>query len=365
MRQEGEYDAMKALVLSGGKGTRLRPLTYTMPKQLVPVANEPILGYVFRHIQEAGIKDVGVVVSPETQHDVRAFLGKGTRWHVRVHYILQPQPLGLAHAVKVARPFLGDASFVMYLGDNLLAQGIKEFMGEFQSAKPDALIFLKQVRNPQAFGVAVLDQRGHIVKLVEKPKKPPSNLALVGVYFFSPSIHNAIDRIKPSARGELEITDAIQELMRSGRSVKGQILEDWWLDTGKKDDFLAANTVVLDSYVRQSVEGKLDATSRVDGRVQIDKTAKITNSSLRGPVVIGKRCKITNSFIGPYTTIGHGTQIINSAIEHSVILDKCSIENIPRLEDSLIGREAKVIRHDKSHSRALRLLIGDNNVVEV
>ncbi len=355
---------MKALVLSGGKGTRLRPLTHTMPKQLVPVANEPILGYVFHHIKDAGIKDVGVVVSPETQKDIRKFLGKGSRWRVRITYIPQQQPLGLAHAVKIARPFLGDSPFVMYLGDNLLAQGIKEFMEEFHSTNPDALIFLKEVDNPRAFGVAVLNKKGQITKLVEKPKDPPSNLALVGVYFFSPSIHEAIERIRPSARGELEITDAIQELMRSGGSVTGQILKDWWLDTGKKDDFLAANTVVLDDYIKRDIQGKVDSKSNVSGRVRIEKTGRIVNSSVRGPVVIGKRCEIVDSFIGPYTTIGHGTRIINSAIEHSVILDKCYIENIARLEDSLIGREAKVV-HVKNHSRALRLLIGDNNVVEV
>jgi glucose-1-phosphate thymidylyltransferase len=355
---------MKALVLSGGKGTRLRPLTHTMPKQLVPVANEPILGYVFHHIKDAGIKDVGVVVSPETQKDVRRFLGKGSRWRVRITYIPQQQPLGLAHAVKIARPFLGNSSFVMYLGDNLLAQGIKEFLEKFHSTNSDALIFLKEVENPGAFGVAVLNKKGQITRLVEKPKVPPSNLALVGVYFFSPSIHEAIERIRPSARGELEITDAIQELMRSGGSVTGEILKDWWLDTGKKDDFLAANTVVLDDYIKRDIQGKVDSKSKVSGRVRIEKTARIFNSSLRGPVVIGKRCEIVDSFIGPYTTIGHGTRIINSAIEHSVILDKCSVQNIARLEDSLIGREAEVI-HVKNHSRALRLLIGDNNVVEV
>ena len=355
---------MKALVLSGGKGTRLKPLTHTMPKQLVPVANEPILGYVFQHIQDAGIKDVGVVVSPETQNDVRQFLGKGSRWRVRTTYILQQEPLGLAHAVKMARPFLGNSSFVMYLGDNLLAQGIKEFMETFHSEGLDALIFLKEVEDPRAFGVAVLNKKGQVTKLVEKPKKPPSNLALVGVYFFSPSIHEAIERIKPSARGELEITDAIQELMRSGGSVRGQILEDWWLDTGKKDDFLAANTIVLDDYIKRDIKGKVDRKSNVTGRVQIEKTAKIVNSRLRGPIVIGKRCEIVNSFIGPHTTIGHGTRVINSAIEHSVILDRCHIENIARLEDSLVGREARVVRL-KTHSRALRLLIGDNNVVEV
>ncbi|NVL90197.1 MAG: glucose-1-phosphate thymidylyltransferase [Desulfobacterales bacterium] len=355
---------MKALILSGGKGTRLRPLTHTMPKQLVPVANEPILGYVLRHIQDAGIKEVGVVVSPETQNDVRRFLGKGSRWRVRITYIPQEEPLGLAHAVKIARPFLGDSSFVMYLGDNLLAQGIKEFVEDFHSASLDALIFLKEVNNPQAFGVAVLNKKGQVTKLVEKPKVPPSNLALVGVYFFSPGIHEAIKRIKPSARGELEITDAIQELMRSGGTIKGEILEDWWLDTGKKDDFLAANTVVLDDYIKRDIQGKVDSKSKVSGRVRLEKTGKIINSTVRGPVVIGKKCEIVNSFIGPYTTIGHGTHIINSAIEHSVILDECRIENIARLEDSLIGREARVV-HPQNHSSALRLLIGDNNIVEV
>jgi glucose-1-phosphate thymidylyltransferase len=355
---------MKALVLSGGKGTRLRPLTHTMPKQLVPVANEPILGYVFRHIQDAGIKEVGVVVSPETQKDVRQFLGKGSRWRVRTTFIPQKEPLGLAHAVKVARPFLGNSPFVMYLGDNLLAQGIRDFTETFQGAGLDALIFLKEVDNPRAFGVAVLNKKGEVTKLVEKPKKPPSNLALVGVYFFSPQIHGAIDRIQPSARGELEITDAIQELMATGGSVKGQILKEWWLDTGKKDDFLAANTVVLDDYTKRDIQGKLDSKSKVSGRVQIHKTAKIVNSNLRGPVVIGKKCEIVNTFVGPYTTIGHGTRVLNSAIEHSVILEKCHIENIARLEDSLVGREAKVVR-GKNQSHALRLLIGDNNVVEV
>ena len=265
---------MKALVLSGGKGTRLRPITHTMAKQLVPVANEPILGYVFQHLMEAGIKEVGVVVAPETQADVKSFLKNGGRWGLRIQYILQDQPLGLAHAVKTAQPFLGSSPFVMYLGDNLLAEGIKDYQEQFLKEKLDAFLFLKEVENPRAFGVAVLNKKGHITRLIEKPEKPPSNLALVGVYFFSPKIHQAIARIKPSARGELEITDAIQELMNMKGQVKGHILEGWWLDTGKKDDFLAANTTVLDDYIKRDICGKCDTGSQIIGRVRLAKNSQ-------------------------------------------------------------------------------------------
>lgn len=355
---------MKALVLSGGKGTRLRPITHTMAKQLVPVANEPILGYVFQHLEDAGIKEVGVIVAPETQEDVRAFLKDGRRWKLKVTYILQDQPLGLAHAVKTARPFLGDSPFVMYLGDNLLAEGIKGYREQFLEDKLDAFLFLKEVENPQSFGVAVVDKKGRITKLIEKPKKPPSNLALVGIYFFSPRIHEAIDRIQPSARGELEITDAIQELMNMKGQVKGHKLEGWWLDTGKKDDFLAANTTVLDDYIKRNVCGQCDAQSQVIGRVSLGAEAKVVNSTIRGPVVIGEGAEIVDSFIGPYTTIGPHTRILHSVVEHSVILNHCLIENIPRLEDSLIGRETRVVQGRKQ-AKALRLLIGDNGVVEV
>ncbi|MBI5583085.1 MAG: glucose-1-phosphate thymidylyltransferase [Deltaproteobacteria bacterium] len=355
---------MKALVLSGGKGTRLRPITHTMAKQLVPVANEPILGYVFQHLEDAGIKEVGVIVAPETQEDVRAFLKEGKRWKLKVTYILQDQPLGLAHAVKTAKPFLGDSPFVMYLGDNLLAEGIKGYRERFLEEKLDAFLFLKEVDNPSSFGVAVLDKKGRITKLIEKPKNPPSNLALVGIYFFSPRIHEAIDRIKPSARGELEITDAIQELMNMKGQVKGHKLEGWWLDTGKKDDFLAANTIVLDDYVKRNVCGQCDAQSQIIGRVSLGTGVKVVNSTIRGPVVIGEEAEIIDSFIGPYTTIGPHTRVFHSVVEHSVILNHCLIENIPRLEDSLIGRESRVILGQKQ-SKALRLLIGDNGVVEV
>ncbi len=362
---EGEkLKNIKALVLSGGKGTRLRPLTHTMAKQLVPVANKPILGYVFEHIREAGIKNVGVIVAPETQAEVKSYLGHGEKWNLKITYILQKEPLGLAHAVKTAQRFLKDSPFVMYLGDNLLGKGIRDALRKFWSTAADALIFLKEVSNPQAFGVAVLNRNGRIEKLIEKPKEPPSNLALVGVYFFSRRIHEAINRIKPSWRGELEITDAIQELINTGGRVEGEVLDCWWLDTGKKDDFLAANTTVLDDYVKRQIEGLVDEKSEVTGRVQVDATARIINSIIRGPAIIGPGAEIVDSFIGPYTSIGEGSRITNSAIEHSVILSQAIVEGVPRLEDSILGREAKVIKNQARHM-ALRLMVGDQSVVEV
>ncbi|RMG70905.1 MAG: glucose-1-phosphate thymidylyltransferase [Nitrospirae bacterium] len=355
---------MKALILSGGKGTRLRPLTHTMAKQLVPVAGKPILGYVLDHIAQAGIKDVGVIISPETGGEVKAYLGTGRKWAVKIKYILQEEPLGLAHAVKTARDFLKDDDFVMYLGDNLLKEGVSEAIKKFKKNKPDALIYLKEVENPRQFGVASLNRDGSIKKLVEKPKRPPSNLALVGVYIFSSRIHDAIDRIKPSQRGELEITDAIQELINMGRKVQSQVLEGWWLDTGKKDDLLQANTIVLDEYVKRSITGRVDKNSKVNGRVEIERGARVINSTVRGPVKIGAGAVIENSFIGPFTSIGERVRIVDSVVEHSVILNDSIIKGIERLEDSLIGRGARV---EKNHSRnrALRLMIGDDTTVEV
>lgn len=355
---------IKALVLSGGKGTRLRPLTHTMAKQLVPVANKPILGYVFEHIKGAGIKEVGVIVAPESQGEVKAYLGHGQNWNLKVTYILQKKPLGLAHAVRTAQKFLKNARFVMYLGDNLLGKGIKEAVDKFRKTTSDALIFLKEVSNPRAFGVAILDSKGRIEKLIEKPKDPPSNLALVGVYLFSPRIHEAISRIQPSWRDELEITDAIQELINMGARVEGEVINCWWLDTGKKDDFLAANTTVLDDYVKRQIEGFVDEKSEVSGRVQVDATARIINSIIRGPVIIGPGAEVVDSFIGPYTSIGEGSRITNSVIEHSVILSQSIVEGVPRLEDSILGREAKVIKNQTRH-KALRLMVGDQSLVEV
>lgn len=355
---------MKGLVLSGGKGTRLRPLTYTSAKQLVPVANKPILFYVIENIINAGINEIGIIISPETGEEVKRAVGDGKRWGVKIEYILQENPAGLAHAVKITQPFIGKSPFVMYLGDNLIGSGITGFIDTFHKTKSDAVILLKPVENPSNFGVAEVNKKdGSIVRLVEKPKEPKSNLALVGVYIFSPEIFAAIDEIKPSARGELEITDAIQRLVEKGKKVHSHLLEEWWLDTGKKDDLLAANTIVLDEIIKREIEGDIDSQSNVSGRVKLGKGARVIHSTIRGPVVIGENCHIQNSFIGPYSSIGNNSIITNSALEHCVLLDGCEVTLIDRLEDSLLGRSAKVIKNTKKH-HAHRLSIGDDSVVE-
>jgi glucose-1-phosphate thymidylyltransferase len=354
---------LKALILSGGKGTRLRPLTFTTAKQLIPVANKPILGYVLDQTSQAGLIDTGIIIATETGEYVKDYVKDGSAWGIKVTYMLQ-EPFGLAHAVKTARMFLGDEPFVMYLGDNLLGEGINKLVDKFNREKLDALILLKEVENPASFGVAVLDREGNVMKLMEKPKEPPSNLALVGIYIFSPVVHEAIERIKPSWRNELEITDAVQELINMGCNVKSEMLNSWWLDTGKKDDILTANSIILDEFIKKEIYGNLDDKSKVSGRVKIDKNAAIANSIIRGPVVIGKNSNIENSFIGPYTSIGDNTKIIDSSIEHCVILNGAVIKGIERLEDSLIGKDAKVSKTPNDR-KALRLMIGDYSEIEV
>ena len=350
---------MKALVLAGGKGTRLRPLTYTMAKQLVPVANKPIIHYVMDQIASSGIEDVGVIISPETGHQIRESLKKNP-WGLSFTFILQDEPKGLAHAVMVAQDFLGDDSFLMYLGDNLIGQSIKAFVEEFRTSKPDALILLKEVKDPRMFGVAEVDDKGNVKRLIEKPKVPPSNLALVGIYLFSSRIHDAISKIKPSWRGELEITDAIQRLLDDGGVVRSFILKGWWLDTGKKDDLLEANRVVLDEWVEESVEGFVDGESRVSGRVFLSKGARVERSTIRGPVVIGDGTVIKDSFVGPYTSVGLNCLVESSAVEHSVILDGSKVEGIGRLEDSILGKNARIAVVGSKAGKALRLMIGDD-----
>ena len=354
--------ALKGFVLSGGRGTRLRPLTHTAAKQLVPVANRPILYHVLDNLHEAGVRDVAIIISPETGRAIRESVGDGRQWQFRIEYIVQDQPLGLAHAVKIGHPFLGQDPFVMYLGDNLIGCGIRGYCQEFVSANVDATILLKRVATPTAFGIAEIDENGRIIKLVEKPKDPKSDLALVGIYFFSPKIHQVIEDIKPSWRGELEITDAIQLLMDRGGIVSGHQLDSWWLDTGKKDDLLTANTVLLDDWVKRKLEGDMDSASEVIGRVCLGRGSRIINSKVRGPAVIGENVRIENSFIGPFTSIGNECRILGSVLEHCVVLENSRIEGIDRLEDSLLGKGSAVLRNRGSH-QAYRLMIGDDSEV--
>jgi glucose-1-phosphate thymidylyltransferase len=353
---------MKALVLCGGRGTRLRPLTYTLPKQLVPVANRPILGYVLDHLARAGIREIGVVISPETGPAIRGFVGDGSKWRARVEYIMQEQPLGLAHAVKVSQQFLEGEPFVMYLGDNLLQDGIGAGLNRFQAAGADALIMLKEVSDPRQFGVAVLEG-DRVVRLVEKPQVPPSNLALVGVYIFSPRIHQAIAGLSFSGRGELEITDAIQRLADAGGKVVPVVLSGWWLDTGKKDDLLNANEVVLATYCENQVAGRVNNTT-IHGPVTVGTGAQVNDSELLGPVNIGERVRIEGSVIGPFVSIGAGSVIENARIEHSVILERCEIYGVRTVVQSLIGREVR-LKGKGEVQQQLRLLLSDSSEVEL
>ena len=353
---------MKGLVLSGGQGTRLRPLTHTAAKQLVPVGNRPILFHVLDNLKKAGVEDVGIVISPETGNAVREAVGNGAMWEMRIEYILQSKPLGLAHAVKVAQTFLGSDSFVMYLGDNLIGSGIRGYREKFERSGAQASILLKEVENPSSFGIAEVDGAGCVIRLVEKPKEPKTNLALVGIYFFTPAIHQAIAKISPSWRGELEITDAIQALLEAGGKVLSDRIEAWWLDTGKKDDLLTANTVVLDEWVVRRIEGEINPGSQVTGRVQLGTGSCIVNSTVRGPVVIGDNVRVENSFIGPFTSIASSCRIVSSVLEHCVLLENARIEHVDRLEDSLIGKNSAVIRDHRLH-QAYRLMIGDDSEV--
>jgi glucose-1-phosphate thymidylyltransferase len=356
---------MKGLVLAGGAGTRLRPLTHTGAKQLVPVANRPVLLYVIDNLVDAGIRDIGIIISPETGKEIKATLGDGASWHAKFTFIPQDRPGGLAHAVAIAKPFLDGADFCMYLGDNLIGTMIRESVQKFE-ADPSvtAAVMLKEVQNPSAFGVAEVDERGNVVRLVEKPKEPKSNLALVGVYMFRPSIFEAISQIKPSPRGELEITDAISKLIELGGKVHFSHLTSWWLDTGKKDDMLIANHTVLDDWLKPELLGTIDDQSQVVGRVRLEHGARIERSIVRGPVTIGKDAVISDSRIGPFTAIGDRVTITGSNVEHSVIMEESRIIDVRRLEDSLIGKRV-VVRPCPPRQGALSLMVGDDCVVEL
>src|SRR5215203_2536458 len=353
---------VKGLILSGGKGTRLRPLTYTSAKQLVPIANKPVLFYGIEAIAAAGIRDIGIVVG-DTQAEIRAAVGDGSKFGVRVTYLEQDAPRGLAHAVKISQDFIGDDAFVMYLGDNLLNKGITHFVEEFQREKPAAQILLARVPDPQMFGVAQLEN-GRVVRLVEKPKEPIGDLALVGVYMFGPQVFESVNRIKPSFRNELEITDAIQDLIDRGLTVRPHIVDGWWKDTGKLEDMLEANRLILDTIERR-IDGTVDAQSRVEGKVIIEPGAVVEHSVIRGPVIVGARARIVNAFVGPFTSIMNDAEVRDSEIEHSILLEGSSISNLAnRVEDSLIGKNVKIYRLPVKPS-AYRFMLGDNSEVGI
>ena len=353
---------MKGLILSGGKGTRLRPLTYTSAKQLVPVANKPVLFYGIEALAAAGIRDIGMVVG-DTQAEIRAAVGDGSRWNVAITYIVQDAPRGLAHAVLISQAFIGDEPFVMYLGDNLLNKGMNRFVDEFVREAPAAQILLTRVPDPQMFGVAELEE-GRVVRLVEKPAAPKSDLALVGVYMFSPAVFDSVKRIKPSFRNELEITDAIQDLIDRGLPVRPHLVDGWWKDTGKLEDMLEANRLILDTIERR-IDGTVDAESRVEGKVILEAGAIVERSVVRGPVVIGPDARIIHAYVGPFTSIGKAAEIRDSEIEHSIVLEGCVIsDQTTRIEDSLIDRNVKIYRLPVKPS-AYRFMLGDNSEVGI
>jgi len=358
---------MRALILAGGAGTRLRPITHTRAKQLVPVANTPILHYGIRSMVAAGITELGVIVG-DTRDEVMENLGDGSAFGASITYIPQDEPLGLAHCVLIAREFLGDDDFVMYLGDNLLQQDLRAFVDAFEAARtgerpPAAQILLKEVEDPHRFGIATLGDDGHVQRLAEKPVDPPSNLALVGVYLFDAEIHEAVAAIEPSARGELEITDAIQWLIDQGRRVRTEVLTGWWIDTGKLTPLLEANRLILET-IETRIDGTVDDDSFIDGRVVVEAGSEIVNSTIRGPVAIGPDTRIVDSFIGPFSAVGAGCEVRHSEIEHSVVMARSQVIDIPRLEDSLIGSDA-VVSRTKRKPRAIRLMIGDHCQVDV
>jgi len=356
-------DALKGLILSGGAGTRLRPITHTSAKQLVPVANKPVLFYGIEALVEAGVTEIGIIIAPETGDEIREAAGDGSSFGAQITYIVQDKPAGLAHAVLTAKDFIGDSPFVMYLGDNLLRDGLKGLVSTFRSDEPDALILLTPVEEPEHYGVAELDGE-RIVRLIEKPKDPPSNLALVGVYLFSPLIFAASEALQPSWRGELEITEAIQGLIDDGKQVQSEVVRGWWKDTGQLADMLEANRLVLEE-IETDLDGEVDEGSRVEGRVILEPGATLTRSVVRGPAVIGKDACIEDAYIGPYTSIGDGVHIRRSEVEHSIVLAGSVVEDLgTRMEASLLGREVKLTRSD-GMPKTLRLLVGDKSEIEI
>jgi glucose-1-phosphate thymidylyltransferase len=361
-------ETLKGLILSGGKGTRLRPITHTSAKQLVPVANKPVLFYGIEAMAAAGIEEVGIIIAPETGQEIRDTAGDGSRFGVKITYVEQDEPLGLAHAVLTAEPFLGASPFVMYLGDNLLQGGITDLVTAFREHQPDALILLTPVADPENYGVAELapagaGEVGRVLRLVEKPAEPATDLALVGVYMFTAGIHDAARAIEPSPRGELEITDAIQYLVDGGQRVEPHIVRGWWKDTGRLEDMLEANRLILDNLTGR-VEGEL-IDSQIDGRVIVEPGARLERTTVRGPAVIGAGAQLRDCYIGPYTAIGENCSISGAEVEHSILLAGASVCDLDgRMESSLLGRNVTVRRSDRQ-PRAYRFMVGDNSDISI
>jgi len=348
---------LKGIVLHGGAGTRLRPLTYSGPKQLIPVANKPVSQYALEDLRDCGVRNIAIILGETFPELVKEYYGDGSRFNVRITYIYQGKPLGIAHAVGLCKDFVGDSPFIVYLGDNILQYGIKAHLERFVSKDYDAMVLLKEVDDPTRFGVAKFDEEGRLVKLVEKPKEPPSRFALVGVYFLKPVIFDVIRDLKPSWRGELEITDALQMLIDRGFNVGYDLVRGWWFDTGKKDDILTVNAKILDERITECIKGILE-NSKVEGRVNIGEGTRIINSVVRGPSIIGEKCIIKDSYIGPYTSIGDNVSIIGSGVEYSVIMDNVSISGVDRLDECLVGRYSKIVRAE-GNRRAVKLHIRD------
>ncbi|MDI6730428.1 MAG: glucose-1-phosphate thymidylyltransferase [Candidatus Altarchaeum sp.] len=351
---------MKGLILSGGEGTRLRPLTYSQQKQLIPVANKPVLFYGIEDLIEADIKDIGIVVGPNKEQVENAV--NNAKFDAKFTFIPQDAPTGLAHAVKIAKKFINNESFVMYLGDNILMQSIKEFINGFEESDESARILLCPVSDPSRYGIAKLNDNREVVKLAEKPKKFISDLALIGVYAFKNKIFDACEAIKPSWRNELEITDAIQWLIENKFKVPARITNGWWKDTGKAEDMIDANRLILDSLKEQNL-GNVENT-KIEGRVFIDKDSKISNSTVRGPVIIGKNCEIENSYIGPYTSIGDFCKLQNAEIENSIVLDKAEISEVRKIYDSLVGKEVKIFKK-QTIPKGKKFVVGDRSILEI
>ncbi|HER24679.1 MAG TPA: glucose-1-phosphate thymidylyltransferase [Candidatus Atribacteria bacterium] len=352
---------MKSIILCAGKGTRLRPLTHTSAKHLIPIANKPVLFYAIEAIKDCGVTDIGVIVG-ETAEDIKRELEDGDKWGVSISYIEQKEALGLAHAVLVAQDFLGEDKFLMYLGDNLLKNGVENYARKFVEGNYNAFVLLTEVGDPRQFGVAELE-KGRVVRVVEKPKEPVSNLALIGVYFFDKNIHQAIKNIKPSARGELEITDAIQWMINQGYKVGAEVIEGWWKDTGKPNDILEANRLILEDIERDISEAKVDEKSEILGRVKIGQGTEIINSKILGPVIIGKGARVVDSYVGPFTSLSDRAEIKKSEIECSVVLEESKLENIKgRMQRCLIGRGVEIY-HSKDLPRVFQFTLGDHSKV--